>query len=75
MKKFRLYWLSGKTEVIEGKDFENAWLKTGFNSRVKTTLDFWSEGEEQKYTWNSNERMWIPKERKTQYQAGSIGGF
>lgn len=59
MKQFRLYWHGGKTEVVEGSDFENAWRKAGFNSRVKTMLDFFDKGEEQKYTWNSENKLWI----------------
>jgi len=59
--QFRLYWLSGKTELIEGLDFGDAWIKSGLNNDVLTMLDFWKEGEDMNYTYSKKERMWIKK--------------
>ncbi len=74
MKKFRIYWLGGTTEVVEGKDFEDALKRAGL-SKLMSMIDFRVDGDELNYTWDKETKMWVMKERKTQYQAGSIGGF
>lgn len=75
MKKFRLYWLDGKTEVIEGNSIEDAFRRAGYGGGALRALDFYDDGEELKYKWNSTNRTWESIPKKTQYQAGSIGGF
>lgn len=70
MKKFRLYWLDGKTEVIEGDGIKDAFCRAGYGGGALRALDSYDDGEELKYKWNSENRKW-----ETQYQAGSIGGF
>lgn len=75
MKKFRLYWRDGKTEVVEGRDIADAVTKAGYGAGAMGALDFYDKGEELNYKWNSELREWESIPNKTQYQAGSIGGF
>jgi hypothetical protein len=57
--KFRLYWRDGKTEVITGSDIANAFNKAGYGSGALRALDFYDNGEEQNYEWNTEKRDWI----------------
>ena len=74
MKTFRIYWLGGKTEVVEGKDFEDALKKAGL-SKLVSMIDFRVDGSEQNYEWDKAERMWVKKENKMQKQSGQLGAF
>lgn len=67
MKQFRLYWLGGQTEVIEGKDFADACRKAGLGAIALSVLDFYDKTEVQNYVWDSDQKVWVPKERKTQH--------
>lgn len=62
MKKFRLYWGNGKTEVVEGSDFANAVTKAGYGAGAMRALDFYDNGELQSYEWNKEECKWRMKE-------------
>lgn len=75
MKKFRLYWLDGKTEVVEGNDIKDAFRKAGYSNVAIRALDFHSQNESIEYKWDTDTQQWNPIPRKTQYYAGSIGGF
>ncbi len=57
-KQFRLYWLGGKTEVIEGKDYPDACKKAGLGVKALSVLDFYIEGSEKNYAWDSKRKMW-----------------
>lgn len=61
MKKFRLYWLDGKTEIVEGDDITDAFSKAGYGAGAMRALDFWDNGELQSYEWNSVEKAWRMK--------------
>ena len=61
MKKFRLYWLDGKTEVVEGSDIADAFSKAGYGGGAIQALDFYENGELQSYEWNAEEKTWRMK--------------
>lgn len=61
MKKFRLYWRDGKTEVIEGLHIADAVTKAGYGAGAMRALDFYDNGELQSYEWNSVEKAWRMK--------------
>ncbi len=63
MTKFRIYWLNGKTEVIEGVDIADAIKKAGHNAMLEHNFYFYGKGEIQLYNWNSEKREWDIKER------------
>jgi len=43
MKKFMLYWLDGKTEIIEGKDITEAFNRAGYSAGALRALDYYKE--------------------------------
>ena len=43
MKKFRLHWLGGKTEDIEGTDITDAIRRAGYGAGAMKVLDYWEE--------------------------------
>jgi len=42
-KKFRLHWLHGKTEIIEGNDITDAFNKAGYGAGALRALDYYEE--------------------------------
>ena len=74
MKQFRIYWLGGKTEIVEGNDFADALKRAGL-SKLITMIDFRVDGSALDYEWNKENRMWVKKENTMSKQPGSIGGF
>jgi hypothetical protein len=61
MKKFRLYWLDGKTEVVEGATITEAFTNAGYGNGALKALDFHDNGELQSYEWNAVEQKWRMK--------------
>lgn len=43
MKKFKLYWLSGRTETIEGTDIADAFTHAGYSAGAVRVLDWYEE--------------------------------
>ena len=43
MKKFKLYWLDGKTEIIEGENIGNAFARAGYGAGALNALDWYEE--------------------------------
>ncbi len=43
MKKFKLYWLGGSTEVIEGSDIADAFRRAGYGGGAINALDYYEE--------------------------------
>lgn len=70
MKKFRLYWLDGKTEIVEGNDIADAFSKAGYGAGAMGALDFYDNGELQSYEWNSVEKKWRMKESHMEATSG-----
>lgn len=58
-KSFRLYWLDGSTEVIKGVSIEKAFTNHGYGAGAIRALDFFNNGEEQKYHWDEELKEWV----------------
>lgn len=46
MKKYKLYWLDGKTEIIEGYDVVDAFNRAGIGRGALPVLDYYEEIKE-----------------------------
>ncbi|NLN24880.1 MAG: hypothetical protein GX163_04345 [Bacteroidetes bacterium] len=58
-KTFTLYWLDGKSETIEGRDFSNAMTKAGYGNGALKALDFFTDGDSREiYEWDGENRRW-----------------
>lgn len=43
MKKFRLHWLDGKVELVEGYDIADACRRAGIGNGALPALDYYEE--------------------------------
>ena len=43
MKTFRLYWLDGKTEIVEGETIAKAFSNAGYGGGAIRALDYYKE--------------------------------
>ena len=43
MKQYKLYWLDGKTEFVEGFSIDDAFARTGYGRGALLALDYWEE--------------------------------
>lgn len=62
MKKFTYYWHDGKRDVFEGESAADAITKAGYGGGILGALDFYAEGDNTKYEWDTQTRKWIRKE-------------
>lgn len=46
MKKYKLYWLDGRTEIIEGYDAVDAFNRAGIGRGALSVLDYYEEVKE-----------------------------
>jgi hypothetical protein len=64
MKTYTLFWLTGKSELVEGNDITQAMTLAGYSQGAVKALDFHGEGDLRKqYIWDSKKSTWI-KERQ-----------
>ena len=61
MKKYTLYWLDGKREVVEGNSISDAVNAAGYGYGALKALDFWAEGDNDEYRWDEDARTWRGK--------------
>jgi hypothetical protein len=60
-KPFRLYWLTGETEVIYGPTIEQAFNRK-FGGGAIRALDWYDTKVEQTQDWDPKARRWVPRE-------------
>lgn len=72
MKKFTLYWLTGKSEPVEGKDIADAMNKAGYGQGAVRALDFYSNTHEIEYDWNAGKRSWDMKPEAQEKVFGKV---
>jgi len=41
-KKFKIHWLDGKTQTIEGRDFKDAFMRAGYGAGAVRAIDFYN---------------------------------
>lgn len=59
MKKFTLFWLTGRTEIVEGITINDAFKRKGFGYTAIRVLQFFEEGDTQSdYIWIEENRQW-----------------
>lgn len=58
MKNFTFYWLTGDREVLEGSTPSDAFTRAGYSAGARRALDFYAEGDDKDYVWNSKTRNW-----------------
>jgi len=51
MKTYTFYWLAGDREVFEGSDPADALNKAGYSNGAVRALDFYAEGDDDRYVW------------------------
>ncbi len=40
--QFKIHWLDGKTETVEGVDFKDAFTRAGYGAGAVKAIDFYS---------------------------------
>ncbi|MBI3074730.1 MAG: hypothetical protein HYY92_00755 [Parcubacteria group bacterium] len=48
MKKFRLHWLHGEEEIVEGVDIADAFRRAGYGGGAIRAVDYFREIKEEK---------------------------
>jgi hypothetical protein len=43
MKKFKLFWINGETEIVEGLDISDAMRNAGYSAGAIKAVDYWKE--------------------------------
>ena len=56
MKKFRLFWLTGKETDVEGYDIADAFRRAGYGGGALRALDYYKEIREKRKELKTNER-------------------
>lgn len=60
-KSYRVYWRDGKSEVLNGNSISDAFNRVGYGRGALGALDFYGEGEEAHYEWNTTTKKWDQK--------------
>lgn len=61
-KKWALYWLDGRHEIVAGPTIEEAFRNAGIGRGALSALDVYTEGPDLKYEWDKTEKSWKKKE-------------
>jgi len=61
MRTYTLYWLTGKREVVKGKDVAQAMTLAGYGGGAVGALDFYASGNDNQYSWDAEKRDWVKK--------------
>lgn len=57
-KKFTLFWMGGKREVVVGADISDAFTKAGYGSGAMAALNFHATGDNNEYKWDAKKKVW-----------------
>jgi hypothetical protein len=61
MKTFTLFWLTGKSEIVEGNDIAQAMTLAGYSNGAVRALDFYAKGDQRdRYAFDSGAKSWEP---------------
>ena len=58
MKSFRIYWLTGQTEIVKGEYFAEALRNAGYGKGSLLAMDFHQEGDSIDYTYSKGAKEW-----------------
>ena len=59
MKLYTLYWRDGKRETVSGPTLAQAMTLAGYGGGAVRALDFYANGDDHNYTWDSEKRNWV----------------
>lgn len=60
MNKFTLFWIDGKSEVIQGAEIADAFRRSGYGNGDRKLLDFYASGDEtENYAWDIERKKWV----------------
>lgn len=59
MRRWTFYWHTGRREVLEGTDEDDAFAKGGYTSQDLERLDFIISGNDHRFTWNGEEWIFV----------------
>lgn len=58
-RKYTLFWLNGKSEIIEGLNFTFALRNAGYGNGSLAALDFYGENDiRDQYEWDEKKHTW-----------------
>lgn len=60
-KTFTLYWLTGDRELVRGRDIAEAMTLAGYSGGALRALDFYANGDDDKYIWDARARTWCTR--------------
>lgn len=60
-KVFTIYWKSGEREVVSGPSISRAFSDAGLGSGSLDGIDFYVEGECDRYVWEDKNKSWWVK--------------
>ena len=61
MKEFTIFWKDGKRDVLKGSDVANAFTRAGYGAGALGAVDFYSNGNDNSYEFDSTAYKWISK--------------
>lgn len=57
-QNFTLYWRTGKRDVFAGRNISDAFRRAGYGGGAIRALDFYADGDDDKYAWNTVTKEW-----------------
>lgn len=67
MNFYTVYWLGGKFEFLYGNTIEDAFNKAGIGAGAVTQIDFYKNGFDFNYKYNTETRTWLNTGEAPQY--------
>ena len=62
MNTYTLYWIDGQRETVTGESVAQAMTLAGYGGGALRALDFFVDGDDYDYVWNTEKRDWVRKE-------------
>ena len=62
--KYTIYWLDGKKTVLnteKGNSVADAFTEAGYSNGATRAIDFYVNGTDDNYIWDSVKREWVKK--------------
>ena len=60
--EYTLFWLTGKSEVVNGPDTQSAIIAAGYSHGAVLALDFWMSGNvSNEWKWDKQSLTWKRK--------------
>lgn len=59
---YALFWRSGQRQLVQGTTPADAMNNAGIGAGALPALDFWSQGDDQGWTWNEENKDWERKD-------------